>query len=737
MTVGTLLQTIISLVFIYLILALLTSEIQEYLATIFEARAKRLKESIRQMLGEDRLKLTSSYDEKRKEFGQHFQVFVPEYELCQKTFKAEWLTRYCVQHESVIKKRGENWSNKGVWIDEKGSVFTIKETEKIFDENNKKWIGITGQNTEVDRAEIKQHTNDADPNDPEKARSRKFQVYQQVDRVIPPLEEGDWLYVDDEGFAKPFPSVDSLTEKLYAHPKIVALNQTAFRWVSFLGISWDYPSWNQWKTGDKLNFASTISFILLLMNLIVNLLFTLPDEVKIFFFIFFGIVCLLASYLNYQYSQKNPSSRDYTRRSVGPSYIDNSDLFVEALMDILKNESLGEISLVDDNGNPISFTYKDRIIQRLNRLKFYTPAQTILIERVNALTQIENETAFQEDLKKLYEEVQKRSSGVYKRNAKGLSFIVGLLIAIVANADTFHMVTSLSKEKNEFSNNLVTQIQNNQEVLRTLSRCTETESDCWTDENKNKLQQLIEDSGTLPIGWNYNDRLDLQKRKVDGQNQIQEIDSQIEKKKAAIETDEKLVDSLTSTEIKNACEQPTEGDVEPDHQPCLQQLTNTLFLGDQTKVYSSDSPADRNFQENLKKALQDATELPRNYTEYIAQKREEIKTEEKELISLFMAKVPEKTRLQDELDKIEKELENLTRDRNDLSKQPLDIFSWGSKIESNVRRQGGWPQVLLGWWISAIALSMGAPFWFDLLNRVMNVRNAAKSTDPASGTGSE
>ena len=52
MNLTTFLQAVISLIFIYLILSLLTSELQEYLATIFEARAKRLKQSIRQMLGE-------------------------------------------------------------------------------------------------------------------------------------------------------------------------------------------------------------------------------------------------------------------------------------------------------------------------------------------------------------------------------------------------------------------------------------------------------------------------------------------------------------------------------------------------------------------------------------------------------------------------------------------------------------------------------------------------------------
>ena len=34
-----------------------------------------------------------------------------------------------------------------------------------------------------------------------------------------------------------------------------------------------------------------------------------------------------------------------------------------------------------------------------------------------------------------------------------------------------------------------------------------------------------------------------------------------------------------------------------------------------------------------------------------------------------------------------------------------------------------------GWFVSAIALSQGAPFWFDLLNKFINIREAGKQTD--------
>jgi hypothetical protein len=34
------------------------------------------------------------------------------------------------------------------------------------------------------------------------------------------------------------------------------------------------------------------------------------------------------------------------------------------------------------------------------------------------------------------------------------------------------------------------------------------------------------------------------------------------------------------------------------------------------------------------------------------------------------------------------------------------------------------PAHLLGWFLTAVAVSLGAPFWFDTLNRFMNIRAA-------------
>jgi hypothetical protein len=51
--------------------------------------------------------------------------------------------------------------------------------------------------------------------------------------------------------------------------------------------------------------------------------------------------------------------------------------------------------------------------------------------------------------------------------------------------------------------------------------------------------------------------------------------------------------------------------------------------------------------------------------------------------------------------------------------------SWTSKQQ---RAFPYWRIITLlpGWIVSGIAIAMGAPFWFDLLGKIVNVRNAGK-----------
>jgi hypothetical protein len=46
---------------------------------------------------------------------------------------------------------------------------------------------------------------------------------------------------------------------------------------------------------------------------------------------------------------------------------------------------------------------------------------------------------------------------------------------------------------------------------------------------------------------------------------------------------------------------------------------------------------------------------------------------------------------------------------------------------------GTWILRIIGWLVTALAVSLGAPFWFDVLKKVMNLRNAGAVPDPANG----
>lgn len=56
---------------------------------------------------------------------------------------------------------------------------------------------------------------------------------------------------------------------------------------------------------------------------------------------------------------------------------------------------------------------------------------------------------------------------------------------------------------------------------------------------------------------------------------------------------------------------------------------------------------------------------------------------------------------------------------------------WSSSQREYFQRN--WPMVLIGWALTTLAGSLGAPFWFDTLNRIMNVRAAGKVPDQPKG----
>jgi hypothetical protein len=101
---------------------------------------------------------------------------------------------------------------------------------------------------------------------------------------------------------------------------------------------------------------------------------------------------------------------------------------------------------------------------------------------------------FRDEVARWFDRSMSRTSGVYKRNAKGVAILIGLLLAALTNSDTFHIVTRLSSD--EDLRRVIT------EQARTLAPSTNT-----APLTREQLAKLRDDADavlqnlSLPIGW--------------------------------------------------------------------------------------------------------------------------------------------------------------------------------------------------------------------------------------------
>ncbi|AFY68633.1 hypothetical protein Pse7367_0320 [Thalassoporum mexicanum PCC 7367] len=111
---------------------------------------------------------------------------------------------------------------------------------------------------------------------------------------------------------------------------------------------------------------------------------------------------------------------------------------------------------------------------------------------------------FRADVENWFDNSMVRASGVYKRNARLVAVIVGFLIAVGANADTFHIVSRLSSDQT-----LRTAINASAEQVVTNDISDQGE---LSQETIDQLKQAA-DNLSLPIGW---DQYDLTREKQRG-----------------------------------------------------------------------------------------------------------------------------------------------------------------------------------------------------------------------------
>lgn len=139
---------------------------------------------------------------------------------------------------------------------------------------------------------------------------------------------------------------------------------------------------------------------------------------------------------------------------------------------------------------------------RRNLMSLAQEAQTQAIELANEIAQFERSVA------NWFDRAMERSTGVYKRNAKGIAFILGVLIAIVSNTDTLYVLTRLSHDSVlrstivEAADQLTIEPKGNTltETAPSSPNIEESLATKQLGEVKDAVQVALEDI-PLPLGW--------------------------------------------------------------------------------------------------------------------------------------------------------------------------------------------------------------------------------------------
>jgi hypothetical protein len=114
---------------------------------------------------------------------------------------------------------------------------------------------------------------------------------------------------------------------------------------------------------------------------------------------------------------------------------------------------------------------------------------------------------FQKGMADWFDQSMVRASGTYKRNAKGISFFLGLIVAILGNVDTINMVDRLYKNQSLSGtiNQLADQvIASNPQSIATLNdpkTVTIQDKNAAIQPIKDNINVVIDQIAAFPIGW--------------------------------------------------------------------------------------------------------------------------------------------------------------------------------------------------------------------------------------------
>ena len=210
-------------------------------------------------------------------------------------------------------------------------------------------------------------------------------------------------------------------------------------------------------------------------------------------------------------SSFNQYTNPITRNSAGPSYVEPKVL-AESLISLVNSQlSDNEKLLKADFLGKNLVGEKTGIFKKLASLSNFSKIDKLAINRLIEIgdsTKLKHDNPtlenFIDEIANTFTQIMERTSGVYKRNAKGVSFAFGFLAAALLNIDSFYVIEQLSKNPNlrQGINQVATEVfQTNESCFKDAQDDPTKVAKC-TDKLQVSVKNLEKINQPLPLGWN-------------------------------------------------------------------------------------------------------------------------------------------------------------------------------------------------------------------------------------------
>jgi hypothetical protein len=210
-------------------------------------------------------------------------------------------------------------------------------------------------------------------------------------------------------------------------------------------------------------------------------------------------------------SSFNQYTNPITGNSAGPSYVEPKVL-AESLISLVNSQlSDNEKLLKADFLGKNLVGEKTGIFKKLASLSNFSKIDKLAIDRLIEIgdsTKLKHDNPtlenFIDEIANTFTQIMERTSGVYKRNAKGVSFAFGFLAAALLNIDSFYVIEQLSKNPNlrQGINQVATEVfQTNESCFKDAQDDPTKVAKC-TDKLQVSVKNLEKINQPLPLGWN-------------------------------------------------------------------------------------------------------------------------------------------------------------------------------------------------------------------------------------------